>query len=240
MSSAKLRNLLATQPGWKSAFRELAIIVVGVLLALGVQAKWEERGDRKREREYLDQLRSDAAVNLQLMTAEGTRVSAALRGTLELYRLLRSNVEPPGRDSIATLMGSGLITLQLRTGVLDALIRTGDINLIANDTLRARLIAHDAELKRFSELMRLLEDIVARTSDIRSTAFERHSGSNEPNVADALGATPDFRGLRGDVEYRGSVRRRAEIQNIYARSLAARRSAVSDMLESLDSELRRF
>jgi hypothetical protein len=128
----------------------------------------------------------------------------------------------------------------LRTGLLDALIRTGDINLVENVELRAKLITHDAEVRRFGELTRLLEDIAARISDIRTMAYERHRPSYELDGSTGLNSGPDFSSLRTDVEYRGSVRRRVEIQGVYANILVRHRAAIEDLLGALELELARF
>lgn len=63
MSAARLRRLAR----WKHALREVAFIVVGVLIALAANSWWEQRQDGRSEQSYLRQLLSDARENERIL-----------------------------------------------------------------------------------------------------------------------------------------------------------------------------
>lgn len=59
------------------AIAEVAIIVTGILLAFGVDAGWNWRQDRAREREHLEAIRVELEIGLTLLP-RSAEVSAGI------------------------------------------------------------------------------------------------------------------------------------------------------------------
>lgn len=135
--------------GARGAVREFAVILVSVLCALAAQAWWQGREDRGRERDYLRQLLADTREN------EG-RLDDAIRNdsvtALAIGRAmdaLTRSAPPAERDSLlAWVTASGASSnFQPLDGNYRALVGTGDLRLVRNDTLRARLAAYTSSLE---------------------------------------------------------------------------------------------
>lgn len=152
-----LVRLGAAVPWW-AALREFAIIVAGVLAALGAQAWWQHREDVGRERDYLRQLladtrenerRLDEAVALDSITGvDAGRLAAALYGPGPL---------PPPDTLLAWFTDAPVFSasdFRPLTGSYTALLTTGDIRLIRTDTLRSRLVGYEARLESERESLR--------------------------------------------------------------------------------------
>ena len=134
---------------WRSAFREAAVIGLGVLAALAGQAWWQGRQDRERERDYLRQLLVDTREN-------EARLDRAIRddsvSRLELTRLATALYvpgAPPSPDSLLALFTAPAFSsseFQPIAGTYAPLLATGDLRLVRTDSLRSRIVAYAATL----------------------------------------------------------------------------------------------
>ncbi len=122
---------------------EFLVVVTGVLVALAVGAWWEGRQDVAAERAYLRQLAAD------LRETEGAadRADAFLRPVDRAGSLLWLafyQAHPPPRDSLLALAEQAMWTATLRplTGTAEALVATGDLALIRDDSLRTAVTAY--------------------------------------------------------------------------------------------------
>ncbi len=111
-------------------------VVGGVLIALALNAWWSGRQDEAKADAYLRQLASDLAETERVMTAS----DALLRPTERaVKRLLQSFGEPtPPVDSVLSWVDAALITDLPHPvlGTAQALVATGDLALIEDDSLR--------------------------------------------------------------------------------------------------------
>ena len=126
---------------WSKLLLESAVIVFSILVAFAVDAWWSQRQDRVREREYLQLLASD----LQSTLANIRRFGSFADSTSDpaLGRLVRAYYEPstPPADTILVWLNAALgqTVVQPRLGTAEALVSTGDIALIRDDTLRTMI-----------------------------------------------------------------------------------------------------
>ena len=159
---------------WRSKARwfgaEYLIVVLGVLTAVGINAWWGDRQDRAREGVYLRQLAADLRETERAaneVDAQMHRYERAPRRLAQAYYL----ADPPPRDS---LVAWGLSIFPYRTlrpvlGTAEALVSTGDLALVRDDSLRiaisayldgtrggmASIIAHDDQLRRLTSELAL-------------------------------------------------------------------------------------
>ncbi len=132
---------------WTSALRELAIIVFGVLIALGVNNWNERRMEARLEREYLSRIAED----LRADTAMFRQMLAVAEGKEESLRILGPPLRTPGvaiRDTLqflhAIIGGATLAWNQppVRRTTFDELENTGYLRLISDPGLRSRITAY--------------------------------------------------------------------------------------------------
>jgi hypothetical protein len=125
--------------GIAASTREIAVIVLGVLIALAADSVWSNWQERARERGYLEALVAD-------LDAVEERVEASLReDALNHERAsathqLLSGGELVLPDSTQALPGFGYSEFSPHVTTLDVLIETGDLALLRSSALRADLI----------------------------------------------------------------------------------------------------
>lgn len=131
-------------------FAEGTVIVLSILLAFAIDAGWESSQERQKEASYLGQLESDLENTLENNALFGGRADsidwAAARLVSSYYEL-----EPPPLDSVETwlAMSNTYWVVQPRLGTVEALVTSGDIALIRDDSLRSALPNHLARMRAF-------------------------------------------------------------------------------------------
>jgi hypothetical protein len=135
---------------WRSGLQwfaaEFLVVVTGVLVALAVQATYERNADRSRETAYLRQLAAELrATEATMASADSFTASGDRAGVM----LLRSYRAPAPRDSILIWLNAvGRFSFHLPvTGTAEALVASGDLRLIRDDSLRAAITAYVGNLR---------------------------------------------------------------------------------------------
>lgn len=154
----RLPRFSGAPSGWRGTLREFAIIVAGVLAALAAQAWWESRQERERERAYLAQLLADTRDNEQRLEAAIAEDSAYGAATARALDALESPGPLPPRDSLVgwILQAGNGSDFKPLTGTYRALLGTGDLRLVRNDSLRVRVVAYAASLDSETERLQQL------------------------------------------------------------------------------------
>ncbi|MEM6335296.1 MAG: hypothetical protein AAF752_01940 [Bacteroidota bacterium] len=133
---------------WRPKLRwfaaEYLIVVLGVLTAVGLNAWWQGRTDRAQEQVYLRQLDADLDESLRVFAREDSIQEAV--STPALLTVLGSwgSGTPLPADSIV-YHSRRIFTgraVQPTTGTAEALVATGDLTLIRNDSLRNAITAY--------------------------------------------------------------------------------------------------
>ena len=149
MTSADPVEIATTSaPGaWLRVLRwfaaEFFVVVTGVLVALALNAWWQERQDRRLETAYLNQLYEDlTATEADLAEAVDSMTSRALAaGRVSQAYWLET---PPPAAELARLMVEPVSTRRHRPvlGTAEALVSSGDLSLIRSEPLRSELVAY--------------------------------------------------------------------------------------------------
>lgn len=132
----------------KGLLLELGAVFFGVLIALAADSMWETRQEHQRELDYVRALVVDMTAARDTLI---TSIGQAEEGGDAYARLLSRavwgspNAEGAPLDSVPTFP-----VVFLPTGTLDALITTGDVNLIRDEHLRETIVRehtsiHDAK-----------------------------------------------------------------------------------------------
>ena len=135
---------------WVDAFRDLVIVVVGILAALWLESWWQDRQDRLEERQILASLGEEFRVNaaelenriqtwqrvrqnrLDVHANMGGPVNDEVLASLE-EALQRSDVEADADSN------GGYFFFDPRHGQLTSVINSGKLGLVSNRTLRAQI-----------------------------------------------------------------------------------------------------
>ena len=141
------------EQNWFAVALEVVIVILGVVIGFQITAWGQARSDAARERTYLLQLAADlretervmddADAYLRLRDQAGTRLVHAF------YQ-----PEPPSEDSLVAWLRTAL---RLRPaspvlGTAEALVATGDLGLIRDDSLRSAITAYLDETRQWVDL----------------------------------------------------------------------------------------
>ena len=177
---------------WKRAATEMSVIVVGVLIALGVDSCWSDMQDRERERAYLRQLLSDVTqIESELRDVIGNDSSTLARANRFIDAAFADNAEPPDDFTI----GGGYSQFRPLSGTFSALIQSGDIHLIRDDSVRFRVIAYASEVEGTQRILLHTEELVWRSTSQSMRALATHSGGEDGFDAAAAFRDPDVQTL---------------------------------------------
>jgi hypothetical protein len=159
---------------WKRLFAELAVIVGGVLIALAADAWWESRLERGEARGYLQQLLVDVQETEQRLQGTIAGDSTTLEWVNRVVdRALRGVFPSPDSLDLPTRYNQ----FEPLTGTLTALIESGDLRLISNDSLRFDLVAFSAQIDAAGQVLRHTETLIFNSIERVSLGRARHSQS---------------------------------------------------------------
>ena len=132
------------EQNWFAVVLELAIVVLGVVIGFQVTSWGQARSDRVKEQTYLRQLAADLTETERIITeTDSTRYAQWVPAASRLVRSFGHDPKPPA-DSILAWFPNAW-TLQARRPVLGttrALVSSGDLHLIQDDSLRTAIIAY--------------------------------------------------------------------------------------------------
>ncbi len=172
-------------PKLVSAVAEFGLIVVGVLVALLAESWWSEREDREAERQILVDAVAEFRENLEILDADIAKNSVVIDTLLEIENMSDTRLLALTDDEASELFA---IEKQIDAafdpamGSIDALVRSGDIRLIRDRTLRHHLARWSALLTRaermefqHTQLMHggVLRSVPAFEADGKWTSEER-------------------------------------------------------------------
>lgn len=141
---------------WRRAARwftaEFLVVVTGVLVALALNAWWQDRENTALEQAYLQQLSVDLETNEQMARTTLDYMDERLQAGSLLLDAIRARPLPPPDSLDRWLNGFlGIAPLYPRMATVQALIETGDLNLIRRDGLRTAIIDYAGAVQMASE-----------------------------------------------------------------------------------------
>jgi hypothetical protein len=147
-----------SKPVAARALGELVVIVVGILLALGMDQWWSDRVDARTQHAYLTALHEDVATTINHLDGLIREFSALRDAASELSK------QPPEGTTLSNaqlieLMGAGLFEIESFENGLSThrdLKSTGRLGLITNAEIRRSLARVDQTLeeKRAAQMKR--------------------------------------------------------------------------------------
>lgn len=132
----------------KRAGLEVAVIVLGILLALAADAWWDERVRQDREFGLLLALQEEFETNAAELEETGRAHMQLLDDALSLLELARDGTLPG--EGVSRSMG-GLLSeyrTDLNNGVLNGYLATADPELLSNVEIRSALAAWPAVIEQ--------------------------------------------------------------------------------------------
>lgn len=141
------------QQNWFAVALELVIVVLGVVIGFQVTAWGQTQADRATEQEHLRQLAADLAETERVMARADSVSLPWGRAGNRLWAAFYQETPPP-RDSLMwwRIWADSYVTdARPLLGTAEALIATGDLALIRDDSLRAAIVAYVEETRSVIE-----------------------------------------------------------------------------------------
>ena len=130
---------------------EVTVIVGSILMAFGIEAWWGARQDGLHRAALLEDLETEVAINRDALETTLERQRLRVSRLTSVLRELTPEATGLGADSIRALQAAvrNNPTYDPSFGVLNLLIQSGDLALLDDRILRARLAGLDAFLNDY-------------------------------------------------------------------------------------------
>jgi hypothetical protein len=226
-----------TSLSWKRLLAELAVIVGGVLIALAADAWWEARLDRREAREYSERLLVDFQETQR-------RLRGAIAGETETLELVASVVEEaldgafPSPDSLE--LPTRFNQFEPLTGTLTALVGSGDLRLIRDDSLRFELVAFLSLLEKSEQSLAHTETMIFDSIERLTLGRARHSQSasrRATNRGSGWGEV-DVRGVLNDPEIVGALQMQAAASQMRIFNLGRLEEPIERIIRLTEAQLK--
>jgi hypothetical protein len=150
---------------WRRLAAEFVVIVVGVLVALGVDAARDAHADRLREAAYLRQLQADLTETADHL-AEAISVDRRARdGADGVTAALNASGLPPS-DSLAswlTAATNSSAAFYPTMGTVTALVESGELRLVRDEDLRRRVLQYHSAVESALRIVDAVDPHMWRT-----------------------------------------------------------------------------
>jgi hypothetical protein len=224
-------------PGsWKRLIAELAVIVAGVLIALGTDSWWEQRQEHRQAEEYLQQLLVDFRTterHLRNAIAADTRTFESASGVVD--RAFRGQFPPA--DSLE--LSTGYHFFHPLTGTLTALVEGGDLRLLDVDTLRFELVAYSSLIDEIETVLRHTETMIWNSTQRIALGRARHSQSASRRAANRRSGwgQVDVAGALNDPEIISALQIQAMASHIRLFNLRRYEEPTNRLIQLIQAEL---
>lgn len=229
------RIRLGPAQAWRRVLGELVVIVAGVLIALALDSWWESHQDRERESAYLSQLLKDLReTEARLQTVIDGDSSMLQQVSSVLDRALNGPLPSP--DSLG--LPTGYTQFRPLTGTQAALVQSGDLGLLQNDSIRFEVIAYQALIDATETILRHTEALTWNSTERVLLGRARHSRSAASSGGRTRGPI-DVAAVLGDPEVISAMQVQAVASQTRVRSLQRLQDPTASLIRLIAAEMRR-
>lgn len=138
-----------TSKYFKYAIGEVILVVIGILIALGINSWNQDRLSDKQELTYLSNLRAELANNVKLLKSIDTIYIDAHKETVKGINLLKNDPSIFQFKTIDSLVDTMWMTFQITSSTYNEMLNNGSFYSLNNKTLRSQIDDHYILLKRY-------------------------------------------------------------------------------------------
>ena len=139
----------------RPAFGEFVLIVVGVLVALLAESWWSERQDQRAERQMLVDAITEFQENIEILDTDISGNNAVYEYLLGVEAMSDSELMAISDEEASELLAienQHNAAFDAAMGIIDAMVRNGDLRFITDDELRGHLARWSALLTRSNRM----------------------------------------------------------------------------------------
>jgi len=136
---------------WREYLIEMAVIIIGILLAIALNNWNEYRKDRQKEKQFLQQIHNEFLQNKKQLEEVITFHREILNECEKIIQLFPIKVDSVNLDSLGlSIRKSGRwTTFDPSQGTIDALISTSSFDVISDKQLRMLLLTWKGNVKDY-------------------------------------------------------------------------------------------
>ena len=187
---------------WLRVLVEGATIVGSILLAFGIEAWWADRSAVDREQRLLVALSAEFEQNDELLQEARAAYERTYMDAVRILELVEGGAAEIDEAEFERLL-RGLLwnrTFHLESGAHDALLASGDLDLIRDEELRNRLAAWPSYVAEWSEEERAVHSFVKDVLVPHVSGYTRLRSVARPFPPFPDGEAPSFRIPSGSSE----------------------------------------
>ena len=145
----KIIDLLRSK--WREYLIEIAVIIIGIMLAIALNNWNEYRKDRQKEKQFLQQIHNEFLHNKKQLEEVITFHREILNECEKIIQLFPIKVDSVNLDSLGlSIRKSGRwTTFDPSQGTIDALISTSSFDVISDEKLRMLLLTWKGNVKDY-------------------------------------------------------------------------------------------
>lgn len=219
------------------AVGEIVLVVIGIFIALQLNAWKAEQRDRVAEKVHLENLKEDLNLQLEVIRTQMVHDSSMILRADSAMAFFTGNMGL--EDLERRLYGSRKLgwrkTFVASDATFKVLLSTGGMNLIGDPRLRTDLMRYHQQLDYTTQVInannRLIDELFSLNAASNATSFSRDAqGRLEPNTA-----------LNGQDRFRlyESIEQRRALSEIALMILEKQRIATEQMIGRLDKVIER-
>ena len=150
---------------WFTVLVEIAVVVLGVVIGFQVTAWGQGQSDRAKEQTYLRQLLTDLRETERALDEADSGLLDTERAANLVHRAFYTPERPP-RDSLRVWMGrsGGARTVRPVLGTVEALVATGDLALVRDDSLRSALLDYLEASRAELDVLLILHEMIGEAN----------------------------------------------------------------------------
>jgi len=208
---------------WRRVSVEAAAIVASILLAFAIQAWWEQRNETDLEQRILSALLKEFEQNDRLLQDASELYEGGYTIALDTFKYLDRDTAEFDEAQFGLLI-RGLLsgrTIHLESGAHDALLASGELSIIRDETLRNRLAAWPSYVAEWSEeeaaVFSFNQEILTpslssyvRLRNIRDVFAPFPAGNSPAAIPGGSSEAGSLSVLAGSLEFDNLVHRRAQ------------------------------
>jgi hypothetical protein len=132
---------------------ELVIVVLGVIIALGIESWWSGVQDSRRADSHMAALHDEFSANLDSLRGNVAREENIKGAAAQLLSIMVGDIPRPSPDSLVAITWEAFSfpPYEPLTTAYDNLISTGDIALIQDDQLKRDLALFMSEVEHYRQ-----------------------------------------------------------------------------------------
>ena len=124
---------------WRYAIGETIIVIIGVSVAFALNNWAENRKDKRIERLYLSNLKSDLQKDLEMLEHNASRLEKKLETTRQVLPLLGQSTERKDSVSLKFFSLSDPVNFYAKDATYRTLVNSGDLKVIADFEIKSSI-----------------------------------------------------------------------------------------------------